>query len=992
MTVRHCCLVTAIVILGAIVTSAHAGIALVSQGRSDYRIVVPREASLTERQAATELQWFLKRISGAELTIVDDRKPIPSKAILLANNSHLRKIGVRIDFPGLGQEGFVIRTAGPHLLIAGGQPRGTLYGVYTFLEERLGCRWFSSKVHRVPHLPTITLDQINDTQVPVLEYREPFWFDAFDANWALRNKSNSANARLDTIHGGKIVYTGFVHTFNSLVPPEKYFDQHPEYFSLIGGKRMKGYYQLCLTNPDVLRITIEAVKGLLRQHPETNIVSVSQNDAGGWCECESCKKVEQEEGGVHAGPIIRFVNAVAEAIEKEFPEVAVDTLAYSYSRQPVTRTRPRHNVIVRLCSIECCFSHPLEEEDTSFKKDIVGWSKMCDRLYVWDYVTTFGHYVLPFSNIEVLQPNVQFFVNHGVKGIFEEGAYQSNGAEMAELKAYLLAKILWNPNCDVERHRREFMEACYGKAADPIDRYLRMVRDYAMQNKIHEPIWIGPTTGHVPPDLVTKANALFDEAETAVAEDPATLHRVQVARLPLQYVQLSRLQSGAPRPWRVHDDVYGPDPDSEQVKLADRFFSVCEKEKITHLNEGAFHPNTLRDQVAPQIYGVKLLTLENAAIRLRIAPAMGGRIVAVEDKIRNRNLAALPTTVTPNFRSMGGYAEAAGYSKYSPGAREPFTVEGQATVDRVALTARFENGLALTRTIQLSKEEPGWTVESTLKNLSDQPRAARLRTTFDLSLGGENVTLAVDGKDTPLTIPAEATETKVACFGSSVSKQAWQLSGPSGAGIQCQVAGEVQRFLFTNHADGPSVSVQTLTREKALQPNETLTLTAGYTLVSATGKPAAKTAHQAAECDVQEDEFTLYREGELSAVREDSTASDGFVGWMGGNHIEWAIQWPIDPSRLQANATYEISAVVRFDVKGREGGACTFGVYDVDKGSGPCGGSLGAADAKTTWQTITVGRLKPEGNQYVWIAPTGNASNVGAVYVDKFVFKQVLEQ
>jgi len=571
------------------VRSLEAGTPLVAQGRSEYRIVVPKDAIPAERLAGTELQAFLKQVSGAELTIVDDSGPVPERAILLGKNAYLPQAKAEIDFAKLGQEGFTLRVVGPHLVIAGGRPRGTLYGVYAFLEERLGCRWFSSKVSRVPKQADITLGELNDTQVPVLEYREPFWWDAFDADWAARNKANSANARLDEARGGKITYTGFVHTFNSLVPPDKYFGEHPEYFSLINGKRMKGYYQLCLTNPDVLRIATEAVKELLRKNPQTSIVSVSQNDTGGWCQCENCKKIEAEEGGAHAGPIIRFVNGVAEAIEKEFPNVAVDTLAYQYSRAPVTKTRPRRNVIVRLCSIECCFAHPLEEEDTSFKRDIVGWSKMCDRLYVWDYVTTFGHYVLPFSNIEVLQPNVQFFVKHGVKGIFEEGAYQSPGAEMAELKAYLLAKILWNPNCDVERHRREFLEGFYGKAGETIDRYLRMVRNYAIEKKIHEQIWIGPTSGHVPPEVVEKADTIFDEAEKAVADDADTLHRVQVARLPIQYVQLSRLIAQKP--------AGGLEPGSPNARLVERFFAVCAKEKITHLNEGGLRPEAFRQQV-----------------------------------------------------------------------------------------------------------------------------------------------------------------------------------------------------------------------------------------------------------------------------------------------------------------------------------------------------------------------------------------------------------
>ncbi|NLC57941.1 MAG: DUF4838 domain-containing protein [Armatimonadetes bacterium] len=986
MDTRLCLCALALLIAALSATSAEAGITLVKEGRSPYRIVVPRDAIASERHAANELQAFLKQICGATLPIIEDRGPLPPRAILLGNNAYLERVKAGVDFARLGQEGFTIRTVGPHLVIAGGRPRGTLYGVYTFLEEELGCRWFTPKVSRIPRQETIRLGDLDNTQVPRLEYREPFWFDAYDGDWAARNKANSSSARLEEKHGGKIVYEGFVHTFNTLVPPERYYDEHPEYFSEINGKRMKGYYQLCLTNPDVLRITIEGVKEWLKKNPKANIVSVSQNDTGGWCQCANCLKVEEEEGGAHSGPLIRFVNAVAEAIEAEYPHVAIDTLAYQYTRKPC-KTRPRPNVIVRLCSIECCFSHPLEEEDTSFKEDIIGWSKLCDRVYIWDYTTTFAHYVLPFSNIEVLQPNVQFFVKHGVKGIFEQGAYQSPGGADAWLKAYLQAKILWDPDCDVERHRWEFMQGVYGKAAGPVDRYLRLMRWHVLDNNIHQPIWIGPESGQAPPELIAKANALFDEAEKLVADDPETLHRVQVARLPIQYVQLTRARVDASKPWTIVGDTYGPG-DSPLAKTADQFFAVCAKEKITHLNEGGLHPDKLREQVAPRIYGAKVITLENAALRLRVAPSLGGRILTVEQKAGNRSLIPLPAPNTPGFPAVGGYWESAGFGRGAPGAIQAFQVEGQPAADSVTLTADLGGGLTLRRVIRLT-EEAGWRVESTLTNNGEAARPARLRTTLELALGGENVTLEAGGEQMALRIPDDATTATTALAGQTTAESGWTLTGPAGFAVRCQVEGEVLRTLFMNRAVGPTLGVQVLTPEQTLQPKASLSLAATYTVLPAPETEAVKREHTAQIVEVEQDDFSLYREGELSGVRDDPTAADGFAAWMGGNHNEWAIQWPIDHSRLEEGATYEVSAVVRFETKGTSGGAITYGVYGVDTRATLCNGGVSAADARDEWQTVVLGRLKPTGNQYVWLAPTNNAGNIGAVYVDKLILRKV---
>ena len=543
---------------------------LAENGRSEYRIVISKEASPSERHAARELQSFLKQIANVELPIVTDEAEMSGKEIILGRNRHLEGLNVDIDWGRLGDEGFRIVTAHPHLVIAGGRLRGTMYGVYTFLES-LGCRWFTSKVSRIPRMDRVEVGPIDETQVPVLEYREPFYTDAFDGDWAARNKANGTHHRLDETKGGKVKYSHFVHTFYSIIPPDKYFAEHPEYFSEIDGKRTAERAQLCLTNPDVLRITIETVKRWIKEDPEATIFSVSQNDWGGWCQCENCRRVDEEEGS-HSGTIIRFVNKVAEAIEKEHPNVFIDTLAYQYSRKPPRITRPRHNVIVRLCSIECCFSHPLAEcpEDRSFVEDIRGWARITERLYVWDYVTNFAHYIMPFPNLFSLKPNVKFFVEHNVKGIFEEGNYSPGGhGEFAELRAYMLAKILWDPDCDDRKVMDEFLEGYYGKGAPFIRDYIELIHRETSGRGIHVHIFDPPKKLALSPQVIAEAERLFDEAERA-AEDEEVLMRVKVARLPIWYVRMETADRLTP----------------ELERIAVEFFRVAAQAGITNISEG----------------------------------------------------------------------------------------------------------------------------------------------------------------------------------------------------------------------------------------------------------------------------------------------------------------------------------------------------------------------------------------------------------------------
>ena len=315
-----------------------------------------------------------------------------------------------MNLENLTPDGIVIESVGEHLFFAGDRPRGTLYAVYTFLEDAVGCRWWSSKASTVPRRPELVVPEQHVRYVPPLEYREPFWADAFDGDWAARNKANGNSERLEDKHGGKVRYGGpfFVHTFAVLVPPAAYFREHPEYFSEVNGRRLDGYAQVCVTNEDVKKLIAEKVLAYLREDPAARIISVSQNDCDNHCLCANCRRLEEEEGSP-AGPLLHLVNHVAAEVGKQYPHVAIDTLAYQYTRRPPRHVKPLPNVIVRLCSIECDFAHSLTaESNRAFADDIRGWSKICNRLYIWDYTTNFAHYIQPHPNLRRIGPEHPF--------------------------------------------------------------------------------------------------------------------------------------------------------------------------------------------------------------------------------------------------------------------------------------------------------------------------------------------------------------------------------------------------------------------------------------------------------------------------------------------------------------------------------------------------------------------------------------------------------
>jgi hypothetical protein len=524
-------------------------VTLVKNGKSSYSICLGADASPSERRAAQELRRFLEEMSGARLGIVADDDSARGDLILVGNSRVLQRLGLNIPFDSLGPEGFALKTSGPHLVIAGGRQRGTMYGVYTLL-DRLGCRWFTPEVSRIPKKATITIGPLDETHKPAFEYREVFFTEAFDKDWAARNRTNGNSARLDESTGGKVQYYPFVHSFYRMIPPEKYFKDHPEYFSLIDGQRRVERGQLCLTNPQVLRLGIEAVERWIQEHPEATILSVSQNDWEGWCECDNCRRVEAEEGGAHSGPVLRYVNALAAEIEKNHPGKLIDTLAYWYTEPPPAKARPRPNVRIRLCPIGVCEAHAYEKCPRSayFLKNLRAWSKITDQLYIWHYNTNFSHYLLPFPDFNQLAASIPMYRRHGVVGLFLEGAYPpGGGGEHAELRSYVMAKQLWDPAVNVNQLVDEFMEGVYGRAARPMRAYFdllhRQVRD--------EHIWIFNVPQY-PERFVRQARDLFRRAESA-AENDEVRRRVRKARLPIDYLELLRAKT-----YSVSDGEYVP--------------------------------------------------------------------------------------------------------------------------------------------------------------------------------------------------------------------------------------------------------------------------------------------------------------------------------------------------------------------------------------------------------------------------------------------------
>ena len=530
---------------------------LAKDKKTGYRIVIAAQPSPSVFHAAEELRRFLGEITGAVFPIAFDTAEQTPEEIVVGDSAHLRALDCGVDVAGLGKEGVWLKTVGRTLVLAGSGVRGALYAVYQLLDEHLGCRWFTVRDSFIPRRSELTLGELDERYVPPLELRDPYMLRYDDGAFYARNRCNAGTGKLGPAEGGKVSYARFVHSLDELVSPREYFDSHPEYFALRydengNASRQSGYAQPCLTDPDVLAIVKKNVRKILAADPDADIISVSQNDNQLFCQCDRCRAVDEEEGS-HAGTLLRFVNAVAEDLEKDYPDVAVDTLAYQYTRKPPKLTRPRKNVIVRLCSIECCFGHPLEScalsgtegGQGSFTSDLEGWSAISDRLHIWDYAANFSRSLQPFPDFPVLQANIRYFIRHGATGIFEEGENsRPEHGELNPLRQYLVAKLLWDPNADFEQMVNEFMTFYFGMAAPAVRRWYDLLHAGVTED-VHVHIYDDSCQPYLSDEFLDRSDELFDRAER-LADNDEILARVKKLRLSVRFVRLVRMPADAP--------------------------------------------------------------------------------------------------------------------------------------------------------------------------------------------------------------------------------------------------------------------------------------------------------------------------------------------------------------------------------------------------------------------------------------------------------------
>jgi hypothetical protein len=551
------------VAMSLLFSCTRAPIEVVKNGKAFSRILADKADSV-DLQAAELLQDFIEQITGVKLEIVPAESGI-RKGDILIGNFQLPVEG--IDTGNITEDGFALMTTDGYVRIVHGTGKGSIYGVVTLLEDYFGIHYFTENTYTIHKDKEISVPaNINRIENPSFRYRQINTYSQKDPVYKLWHRLKSPDE--------VFVQNMWVHTFNRLLPASEYGDSHPEYYAFINGQRRPGTAsQWCLTNSEVFEIVASRVEALFKANPDRHIISVSQNDSQTHCFCDECKAIDEYEGSP-SGTIIRFMNKLAE----RFPDKEFSTLAYLYSVSPPRHVKPLPNVNIMLCDIDCNREVSLTENSSGqvFVKAMEGWAAISNNIFVWDYGINFDNYISPFPNLHILQPNIKLFHKNNATMHFSQ-INSVRGGDFSELRAYLVAKLMWNASADLNFHMQTFLNEYYGEpAASYLYQYIKLREEALVESK--KSLWIYDTPithkdGMLNKTMMERYRELFDKAEQAVAGNQTFLDRVREARLPVMYAEL---------------EIARTEPDKDIDKLTELlhlFRDRAGKYNVTTLNE-----------------------------------------------------------------------------------------------------------------------------------------------------------------------------------------------------------------------------------------------------------------------------------------------------------------------------------------------------------------------------------------------------------------------
>ena len=530
--------------------SAGAQTVLVQEGKARASVVVPRDASATVRFAAEELARYIEAISGAKVPLASEGERIAGVPIHVGPTQAARG-ALPAELAGQ-PESIMVRADSDRVIICGGSGRGTLFAVYRFLEQALGCRWLAPDVELVPQQSTLRVDNLDVATAPAFDMRT-FGARREDLRaWGVKLGFNGFYTRADAELIGGVYYLPDAvpgcHAYDRIMPAARYFDAHPDWFPLLGGKRQPGALhgrQLCVTAPGLADEFAKNVIGLLDDDPALQTVSISPNDGRGWCECDACTALDKKlcgarttEQGLGAEQpfmgdrVFWFANEVARRVGAVHPDKKLLVLAYINYAEPPDTIKPAPSVVPWLCHYAPAdysrpINDPTSEPNAQFNDLLQGWAKTAPHLLFYSYVSKSMWWRLPRPVTRTFAADVKHLYSLGIRRYYCQSSLSDWPLDGPLY--YVIAKLLWDPSADPEAIAADWVGHMFGAAAGPVSEFYRLV-----EGSIRES---GQSFSDNPPrdvpglyDFADLERALTKLDEAAAAADTAEI-KGRVARV-----------------------------------------------------------------------------------------------------------------------------------------------------------------------------------------------------------------------------------------------------------------------------------------------------------------------------------------------------------------------------------------------------------------------------------------------------------------------------
>ncbi len=498
---------------------------LADQHQTNYTILVSKNSSNIESMAAEELAKYLHNITGRLFPITHK---LQEHAIVVGRIANIPLLQKHLDVKKLHNtdtNSFQIKTFKKMLLIGGNSETATLYAVYHFLEQYLGVKWLSPDFTHIPAHTKLIIPPINDIQIPRFNYREIFIQESDHSSYATKN---FLNGRLG--HRNKILLPGenkviHLQLLSELLPTKQYKKEHPEFYC--GG-------QLDFTNQLLRKILLENLKNKLLnlQFSGQYYIVLENQDISSFCNSTSNQIISHKYGSP-AASYIDFVAETARSIKNDYPNVTLLASAYKWTRKPPKAMNLPENMGIMLSDIELDFSKSIKHNtNKDFLADLEGWSRLSNNIIIWHYITNFSNYLMPYPNIKALKEDIKLFADFSqIKGVFLQGAFNTLGSELAELRIWVLAKLLWNPNQNISDLNREFCEKYYGAASPYILKYITILHQEILKSNTQLGVKTPMNTAYLTPDFLLRADKLFQHALIAVKDTPIFSKHVKKTKL-----------------------------------------------------------------------------------------------------------------------------------------------------------------------------------------------------------------------------------------------------------------------------------------------------------------------------------------------------------------------------------------------------------------------------------------------------------------------------